>query len=128
MLRLEFLQSGCPDCPLLRISGDDLSAGLELHEVFKRLADGRLGKVCLSDLPGIEAIDDCRLTAFRGGQNRGVVQVGAANFFEWFLTSAGWGNNAGLIEPFCTSHAPATYQWLDSPSDMAMLFSPSGQW
>jgi hypothetical protein len=128
MLRLEFLPSRFPECPLLRISGDDLSACLELQQTFKRLADGGLGKACISDLPGIEAIDDCRLTAFMRGQNRGVLQVGVANAFEWFLTSAGWDNNAGLIEPFCTSPASASYQWLDSPSDIAVLFSPSGQW
>jgi hypothetical protein len=128
MLRLEFLRSGSPECPLLRFSGEDLNACEQLKETFERLAEGRLDRVRISELPGIAAIDDCRLIASIGTRNRGVGQSGGSDSFEWVLTSAGWDNNAGLIEPFCNHSGLASFQWLDSPSDIPVLFSPGGQW
>jgi hypothetical protein len=59
MLRLEFLPSGSPQSPLLRISGDDRDACTQLKEAFEQLADERLDTVCINDLSGILAVDDC---------------------------------------------------------------------
>lgn len=128
MLQLEFLPTGSIDCPLLRISGDDVGASLCLKQRFEALADGRLENVCISELRGIEAAGGIRLTARVGKRNRGVFLVGGSNSFDWCLTPAGWDNNAGLIEPFCQSGGSSGFQWLDSPSDIRVLFSPSGQW
>jgi hypothetical protein len=128
MLRLEFLAGGWPDCPFLRISGDDVGACAHLKQDFEWLADGSMESARLDELPGMKAIDHCHLTAFVGKRNRGVMPVKEPSSFDWVLTRAGWGNNAGLVEPFCTCPGLATYQWLDSPSDIAVLFSPSGQW
>ena len=50
MLQLEFLPTGSIDCPLLRISGDDVGASLCLKQRFEALADGRLENVCISEL------------------------------------------------------------------------------
>jgi hypothetical protein len=129
MLRLEFLPSGSHDCPLLRISGGDVDTCLQLKQTFEALANGELETVCISDLPGIEAIGEISLTASVGKRNRGVFRGGDSNSFHWSLTQAGWDNNAGLLEPLCQSPpAPCCFQWLDSPSDIGVLFSPSGQW
>jgi|ERR1700685_1243813 len=128
MLQLELLPCNAPKCPLLRFSGDDPVACTQLTEAFQQLASRKVKRVCISDLPGIEPIDDCSLTALLGTHNRGVVLVRGVNSFEWLLTAAGWDNNAGLIEPFCEQHCFHSHQWLDSPSDVAVLLSPSGQW
>jgi hypothetical protein len=128
MLQLEFLLGGSPGRPLLRISGDDVGACAQLKQAFERLADGRMDRACLHEIPGIKTVDDCRLTAFVGKRNRGVVPVKGSNSFDWTLTPAGWDNNAALLEPFCKLPGLASYQWLDSPSDISVLFSPSGQW
>jgi hypothetical protein len=127
MLRLEFLPSGFAHSPLLRLAGDDPIACARLREAFEQLADGNSEKVCISELPGIEPID-CRLTASIGRHNRGVVAIDGLNSFDWQLTTAGWDNNASLIEPFCQRRLLHSFQWLDSPSDIAVLFSPTGQW
>jgi hypothetical protein len=126
MLRLEFLSAGSPDCPLLRISGDDVQAASRLRKTFTSLAHGSTKEACINELPDIQAIDGVKLTAFVGKTNRGVVRVGDSRSFHWFLTSAGWANNADLIEAFCESVGVAYFQWLDSPSDISVLFSPSG--
>lgn len=128
MLQLEFLPSGCTDCPLLRISGDDPSACTQLMVAFQSLASGRSERICINDLPGIESVGGCRLTAVISNQNRGVVQVGDSKAFKWAMTAAAWENNAGLIEPFATQHRMQSYQWLDSPGEIAVVLSPSGQW
>jgi hypothetical protein len=127
MLRLEFLPTGFARSPLLRLAGDDSIACTRLREAFEQLADGRSKKVCISELPGIEPID-CRLTGSIGPHNRGVFAVDGLNCFEWQLTAAGWDNNAGLIETFGERRLLHSYQWLDSPSEIAVLLSPSGQW
>jgi hypothetical protein len=126
MLRLEFFASGSAECPLLRISGEDLQAASRLRKTFTSLADGSTKEACINELPDIQAIDGVKLTAFVGKTNRGVVRVGDSRSFHWFLTSAGWANNADLIEAFCESVGVAYFQWLDSPSDISVLFSPSG--
>ena len=128
MLQLKFVAGGSADCPLLRISGDDLGVCVQLKEAFERLAEGRLNEICLSELPGIEAKDGCRLNACIAGRNRGVVRFVDSDRFDWHMTAAGWDNNAGLIEPFCERQNLAHFQWLDSPSDIRVLFSPSGDW
>jgi len=128
MLRLELLPSGSPSCPLLRFSGDDPIACTQLRDAFQQLASSKVKKVRISDLPGIEPVDHCSLTALVETRNRGVVPVSGLNSFEWLLTTAGWDNNVVLIEPFCERHLFHSHQWLDSPSDIAVLFSPSGQW
>ena len=128
MLQLEFLPSGSTDCPFLRISGDDPSAFTQLMARFETLGSGRLERSCINDLPGIESVGTCRLTVRISSRNQGVVRVDDSNVFEWAMTAAGWENNAGLIEPFATQHRRHSYQWLDAPGEIAVLFSPSGQW
>jgi len=128
MLQLEFLPTGAYGCPQLRISGDDLRASLLLKQTFEALADGRFQEVLISELPDIEPIRGIRLTASVAKRNRGVIQIGRSESFDWLLTPAGWDNNAGLIEPFCERPQSSSFQWLDSPSDISVLFSPSGQW
>jgi len=128
MLRLEFLPDSSLDFPLLRISGDDAAACVHLKQTFEALADGELAAVCISDLSGIEAIGGIKLTASVGKRNRGIFCEGHPTSFRWSLTPAGWDNNAGLIQPFCRMRGSNRFQWLDSPSDIRVLFSPSGQW
>jgi hypothetical protein len=128
VLQLEYLSICSRDCPFLRISGEDPRAATLLKDAFADLAQERTDRVALSDLPGIAAINECRLTAAVGKLNRGVVQLSDGKTFDWVLTRAGWDNNVGLIEPFCEMCGGHSYQWLDSPSDIAVLFSPSGQW
>jgi len=112
----------------LRISGDDRDACACLKQAFESLADGSSETIRISALAGFEGIGGIDLIATVGTQNRGVVQVENSNSFRWSLTRAGWDNNAGLIEPFCHIQGTACFQWLDSPSDIGVLFSPSGQW
>lgn len=127
MLRLECIATRSLDRRFLRISGYDVSTWGALQQLFQHLADGQLERTDLGNLPGIEAIDHCRLVTRVGKRNQGVVLSDGSNVFEWILTPAGWDNNVGLIAPFCEQDWTQGYQWLDSPSDISVLASPSGQ-
>jgi hypothetical protein len=128
MLQLEHLSTASPECPFLRISGEDPRAATVLRDAFFDLSQGMTDRVTLSELPSITALNECRLIAAVGKRNRGIVQRSDGKTFDWVLTPAGWDNNVGLIGGFCECCAGHNYQWLDSPSDIAVLFSPSGQW
>jgi len=127
MLRLECIATRSLDRRFLRISGYDVSTWGVLQQSFQHLADGQLERADLGNLPGVEAVDSCRLVARVGKRNQGVVLSDGSNVFEWILTPAGWDNNVGLIAPFCEQDWTQGYQWLDSPSDISVLASPSGQ-
>jgi len=123
-MKMEFLESGAADCPLIRISGNDVDPCLRLKVAFGQLHSGTAHEIVLSDLPGIDPVSGCRLTAKAGKWDRGVLVVDE-NAFEWVLTPSTWDNVAGLIEPFC-SHAGG-YQWLDRTC-VAVLISATGWW
>jgi len=110
-MKIEFLESGSADCPLIRIFGDKPEVCQQLRQAFEQLAIGSVGEVSLTDLPGIEPLGGCCLIAQAGRRDRGIIRNGQ-NTFCWMLTPATWDNVAGLIEPFCRTGTDG-YQWLD---------------
>jgi hypothetical protein len=127
-MKVEFLESGSEDCPLIRIYGANPDACRRVRGVFEQLAHGDVEEASLTDLPGIEPLGSCRLIAQAGRRDRGVVRSGG-NAFEWVLTPATWDNIAGLIEPFCRSSVGG-YQWLEQApaSEVRVLISTDGCW
>lgn len=127
-MKIEFLENGSDDCPLIRIYGNVPAVCQRLKEVFEQLADGIVCEVSLTDLPGIEPLGDCCLIAQAGRRDRGIVRKGS-NDFRWVLTPGSWDNVAGLIEPFSQRQAGG-YQWLDQvpASEARVLVSTSGDW
>jgi hypothetical protein len=124
-MKIEFLERGSAGCPLIRIYGTDIDGCLRLKGAFEQLERGAVREIVLSDLPGIEPVSGCRVTAKAGKWDRGVLAVGEYAF-DWVLTPSTWDNVAGLIEPFCLQ--AGGYQWLEQTSDTRVLISPSGYW
>lgn len=129
-MKIEFLESGSDDCPLIRVYGDEPMVCQRLREAFERLANGDASEVWLSDLPGVERLGGCCLVAQVGRRDKGVARKGE-NAFYWMLTPATWANVAFLIEPFCHTQNGG-YQWLDQvPASEARILvstSSSGCW
>jgi hypothetical protein len=127
-MKIEFLESGSDDCPLIRIYGDEPAVCQQMRIGFEQLASGDVDEVFLTDLPGVQPLGGCRLIAQAGSRDKGVVRS-AGNVFHWVLTPASWDNVAFLIEPFCSSQAGG-YQWLDQvpASEMRVLVSRDGLW
>ncbi len=125
-MKLEYLPSGTPDCPLIRLYDFTRAEAAELCSTVAELASGELGCVAVAELPFITAIGGCQLSFLAGTWDAGVVQQPDGSYL-CRLTPGTWDNVAGLIEPF-TSDATG-YQWLvGMPGEVAILLSVNGQW
>ena len=127
-MKLEFLESSSPDCPLIRLYGFDNLAALRLMELFRSLADGSQNHLRLHDQLGVEAIQGCQLDLRLGTRECGIEQTSRAAF-ECVLTSEGWAELADLMEPFCEAGTMNEhYQWLNEDGSVSLLLSPTGRW
>jgi hypothetical protein len=127
-MKLEFLASGSPDCPLIRLYDFDVAAAERLRELFRRLSDASLLCASLHEQLGVEAIDGCRLDLRLGSRDCGIVQTTPSSF-ECILTAEGWSQVVDLLEPFCGSVGkPRRYQWLNEDGEVSLLLSPLGSW
>ena len=129
-MTVEFLENGSSDCPLIRIFGGQPEVCRQFRRAFEQLAEGGIGEISLTDLPGVEPIGGCRLVAQAGSRDKGIVRKGG-NEFCWVLTPGTWNNVLDLIGPFCRAEAVG-FQWLDQvPSSEARVLvsaSSSGTW
>lgn len=128
-MKLEFLRSGSPDCPLIRLYEFDVEQARRFRQIALRLANGDHQAVALHAEPGIDSIAGCELTLREGQRDFGVMEL-AEMKFECVLTKRGWLNVAGLIEPFCRSECPG-YQWLTRLTrrgKISLLLSHNGRW
>ena len=125
-MRLEFLPSGSTDCPLIRLFEFTPTEAQELREAVADLAAGRVERILVHALPGVEAVNGCELVLCRRAWDQSIAQVGPMSF-ECGFTVGTWENVAGLIEPFTIGGDG--YQWLAGiPGEAFMLLSPSGHW
>ena len=127
-MRLEYLPHGGADCPLVRLYDFDTSEAAQLREVAYRLSNWSVDTIPIHDLPFVEPVDSCRLTARVTKRNHGVSVLLAPSTLVCALSQCSWDNVAGLIEPFCIPGAEHGHQWLDESSDISLLLSPSGGW
>jgi hypothetical protein len=125
-MKLEYLAEGSRDCPLVRLYEFNQAEARTLRNLARSLATGERHSVSLHDEVWAESVGGCRLTFRRGNRNLGVREVDPLNF-ECVLTSDGWSNVEGLLDPFCDSHT-AGFQWLTSGGSVSLLFSQNGQW
>jgi hypothetical protein len=97
-----------------------------LRELVQSVSSGPRKRVDLQAPPWVEAIQGCGVSPVLGDRDRGVRQTASANF-ECFLSSNGWQDVEGLLDPFCESDV-AGFQWLTNKGKVALLFSHSGGW
>src|SRR5260370_8870186 len=98
-MKMEFLKSGAPDCPLIRLYEFKPSEAQSLRRIALQLARGRTEKVLLHEERGILATGACKLVLSRGDKDRGVFETGPLKFL-WELTVGAWHSISGLIRPF----------------------------
>src|SRR4051812_16976232 len=111
-MRIEFLESGAPECPLMRLfdlSADDVE---DLVDVFDRLATGATEYSDLTTLPWIASEADCKLLLRRGRKDIGTTRAATPNAFVCELTREGWAIARELAEPL-REPKPGMFQWLD---------------
>jgi hypothetical protein len=127
-MKLEFLASGSPDCPLIRLYNFDVVAAARLRNLFHALAIGSQRSISLHEQTEIEAVGGCRLELRLGKSDLGVRQSGPVSF-ECILTAEGWSGVEELTEPFCQSDdSKEHYQWLNDDGELSLLLSHDGLW
>jgi hypothetical protein len=125
-MKLEYLASGSPDCPLIRIYAFNRDEVQDLRKLAQSLSSGVRKSVDLETLPWVEPIQGCHLRLVSDKGDRGVRQV-APSSFECLLNSNGWQDVEALLDPFCESDVKG-YQWLTNKGEVALLLSHSGEW
>lgn len=111
-MQIEFLETGSPDCPLIRLYGVERKYFTALHDEILRLAADSEGRCPVHEIPGFQAHSDCRLTLISSSKNEDVRRLGPGLDFAWRLSPANWSVVGGLLEPFCTDFSEGRYQWL----------------
>jgi hypothetical protein len=136
-MKVEYIENGSNDCPLIRIYGEESFD--DLIKSFRGLSNGETDNVVLNELPGYESINGCHLILKAGTLDEGIKKTSdsIANF-TWVMTRSSWDDLAALAEPFY-EFSGYHYQWLAgrevrmanlSMSDIALVIStyPDGQW
>jgi len=123
-MKLEYLADASP--PLIRLYEFNQAEVRQLRELVSSLVAGTRQSVALQSEAWAKSIDGCCLNLRLGNRDRGILPVSDLNF-ECTLTSDGWSNVEGLLDPFCESEI-AGYQWLTHDGRVPLLISQHGQW
>jgi len=111
-VKLEFLENGSPDCPLIRIYGTEPSHFTYLHHALRPLAEAEGRRCAIAEVPGFQPLGGCSLTAFSCSETAGVHRDDETLRFDWKLTPAKWLIVAGLVSPFAQGFRDGRHQWL----------------
>lgn len=97
-----------------------------MRQLVKSLVAGDRQDVAVQNQAWVKPLGECCLNLRPGSRNQGVRQVQGLKF-ECVLSSDGWSNVEGLLEPFSESNT-AGFQWLTRDGRVALLISQRGQW
>jgi hypothetical protein len=125
-MKVEYLADGSNDCPLIRLYEYNQSEVRRLRELVRELASGVRQSISFQNEAWAVPVGGCRLSMWRGSRDIGVRQVAPLDF-ECVLSSAGWSNVEGLLDPFCDSDSDG-FQWLTHDGRVSLLISQNGQW
>ena len=125
-MKLEFLEAGSSDCPLIRLYDFSRAEAQSLRQLVKSLCDGSCESASLSEQPWIETVKGCRLTLRSGNGVHAIRQLGPSTF-ECVRNGNQWSEIEGLLDPFCESDR-AGFQWLLREGKISILFSTDGRW
>lgn len=123
-MKIEYLQDGSDDCPLVRIFDFTADEAQSLRQAVRELGAGRVTRINLSELQGIEPVDGLDLAFVAGEIDAGLVRDHRP--FCWILSIASWHKVADKIEPFV--QGSTGYQWLSECGETSLLISPTGRW
>jgi hypothetical protein len=126
-MKMEFLKSGSPDCPLIRLYEFNAAAAHQLYRSVLRLARNQVDAVALHQEPGTRPIGSCKLTLRQGKKDQGIREIAPFDF-EWASSRNGWLNVARLIQPFTQDDFSGGHQWLARGGRIALLLSANGGW
>ena len=127
-MKIEYLESGSEDCPLIRIYGNEMRAVMALHHHVARLCTEEKQYVRVHELPGYAGVDACELTFQSSRRDKGIKQINEHEF-NCYLGTESWCHIQGQIKTLVESSTEG-YQWLDQLSNISLLLSTykTGAW
>lgn len=125
-MKLEFLASGSPDCPLIRLFASNGEEVSRLKILLRSMSSGSANNVALHEQPGFEQVNAYRLDPRAGQSDQGLRTV-APGVFACVLTEYAWDTMAELVEPPCEPDAQG-YPWLNESAGIGLLLSHDGKW
>jgi hypothetical protein len=111
-MKVEFLEDGSEDCPLVRIYGTVPAEFVALHQAVRRLAGGEVARLSVDRLPGFGPVEGCQLTMVFSPRDIGIRRGQGTRRFEWQLTPSTWSVVGDFIDPFARDLEVGRYQWL----------------
>ncbi len=130
-MRIEFVEDGGVDCPLLLVYGQDREGLSALVGVLHSLAAGALSDASLHDLPSFTPVGGCQLSLLTGTRNQeGLHRLGRGPTFRWIRDPEGWLEAAEFAEPFLvpSERAGVRYQDLEDHGDLRLILSTDRSW
>ncbi len=126
-MKIEYLNDGCSDCPLIRIYGNEPPLIKQLVDIFDKLHHGEKTIFALHDLAGFDTVANLKLFAKLGRKDDGVLPLKDKNSFQLSLTSESWAQVADLTRPFCKPAVGVHFQWLDETAKVSLLITTSDE-
>lgn len=126
MAKLEHLNDGSEDCPLIRLYDFEPSDLGILTNACVSLAQGRLTELSLDDQPWVAVVGRCQFMLRAGSSNRGIRYHAADGSFVMEYNCEGWMEVAEKLQALAL--ARRGFQWLTNEGDLPLLASYDGQW
>ena len=128
MMKIEYIESGSEDCPLVRLFGFEESDVASLRDACLSLAAGSIAEFRLDSQSWVESMVGCNLILRLGVKNLGARWGKRVNdAFTIELNSEGWLDVSDRIQPFITNHT-CGFQWLEDQGAINVLLSWDGRW
>ena len=129
-IRLEFFADGYENTDVLLLYGGSVEDVQSLREALGSLTN-RPSMVRIHELPFVDSIDGCALTAVVSNDVIGVQRVAIDRpIFEWAAPADVWGDTTERLEPFVIE-APfdsTHFQYLNQSEGPQVIYSTHRAW
>ena len=123
-MKLDFIEAGAQDCPLLRLAYADPATVTQLVQALRRVGPT---PVALDGSAGVEPVGRVRLYVSEGKADLGVRRVENETFF-WVMDHEGWLQVIDLLSPFAEAKTSGNgFQYL-SQGGVAVIISTDDRW
>jgi len=103
-MKLEYFSDALEGRGLLLLYGDSPREVKSLREALRELVTARTS-IPLHELPFIESVGSCHLTAESVLKGHGVLRSSTGLGFRWGLSPSEWEDTDAMLEPFCNATA-----------------------
>jgi hypothetical protein len=110
-MRIDVIEQGAAECPLIRIFGRDESGILELRDAIRSLRVGTVDKVAIHELPAYQAGSTTSLFASVAKVDAGVRKLNSLGY-AWTVTPKTWAIVEDLIDGVLPLTEKDVHQWL----------------